>query len=122
MPRIGFSKWDIIPIVAVLVLAALVLLLFLPSGEPAAYVEIYQNGQLVKTLSLTEDGTYTVEGKYTNVITVQGGKVAITESDCPGGDCRACGWFGTSGSIVCLPNGVEVRVISKAADVDVVVG
>ena len=117
-----FAKWDLIPIAAVTVLALVVFLLFVPAKTPGNYAQIYKNGELLRTLSLTENTTIAVGGNYTNVITVRDGKIAITQTDCPGGDCKACGWFSTAGSIVCLPNGVEIRVVSQTADVDIVVG
>ena len=50
-------------------------------------------------------------------------EAAFTESDCPGRDCVHSGSIGSTGrSIVCLPNRVEIRVISAEADVDFVVG
>ena len=64
-----------------------------------------------------------ITGTYSNTITVEEGKIAITASDCPGEDCVHSGAIHTSGrSIVCLPNGVEVRVVSAQSDVDFVVG
>ena len=85
--------------------------------------QIYQNGELVKTLSLEVDTTFDITGKYTNTITVQGGEIAITASNCPGADCVHNGAIHTSGrSIVCLPNGVEIRVENAGSDVDFVVG
>lgn len=116
-----FSKWDILPIVGVLALAVAVFLLFLPSDSPAAQVEIYQNGALLTILPLDRDGVYTAGGHYTNTVTVKDGKVAVTQSNCPSMDCVACGWTSSSGkSIVCLPNGLEVRVVADS-DVDIVV-
>lgn len=120
--KMRFTKWDLLPIVAVVALAAAVFMLFLPSNTAPDCVQVYQNGQLLTSLPLAEDATYTVEGNYTNVVTVKDGKVAVTESNCPGGDCEKCGWFDTAGSIVCLPNGVEVRILSRNGDVDIVVG
>lgn len=122
MGKIHFTKWDMVSIGAVVALAAAVFFLLLPAKTPAVCVEIYKDGVLLQRLSLKEDTSFRVDGEYTNVITVQGGKVAVTESSCPGGDCKNCGWLGTAGSIVCLPNRVEVRVVGAAADVDIVVG
>lgn len=122
MGKTHFTKWDLIPIAAVLLAAALVLWLFLPGSEAAQRVEIYKNGQLVESLPLSRDAVYCVEGVYTNEITIRDGKVAITRSSCPGGDCKACGWLSAGGSIVCLPNGVEVRLIAGSGDVDIIVG
>ena len=97
---------------------------FLPKEiQGAVSAEIYQDGSLVKTLSLSEDMTFQIEGKYRNEITVQNGEIAITASDCPGEDCVHSGPIHSSGrSIVCLPNGVEVRVVNGVSDVDFVVG
>ena len=120
MAKTRFSPWDIIPISAVAALAGAVFLLFLPAKAPADYVEIYQSGTLIETLPLRENATLEIQGKYRNIVTIRDGKAAITESDCPGGDCKACGWLNTAGSIFCLPNGVEVRVIAQDADVDIV--
>ncbi len=122
--RLKFQKGDIIAVVIVAVLAVFVALLFLPrASQTAAGAEIYQNGKLVKTLSLTQNGSYTVIGDYTNVVTVENGKVFITASDCPGQDCMHSGAISSTGrSIVCLPNGVEVRIVGTTDDVDFVVG
>ena len=119
-----FQKGDILAIAAVLLLAAAVFALFLPSrSTDAAVVEIYRNGQRLHAFPLNVDRQFTVEGDYTNVVTISGGKVAITESSCPGGDCVGCGWASSAGrSIVCLPNGVEIRIVGADSEVDFVVG
>ena len=121
--QLRFRKWDMVVIAGVLALAGLVLLLFFPKGETGAYAQVYQDGTLIKTLSLAENQEFTVTGSHTNTIAVKDGKVAIIASDCPGEDCVSCGWIGAVGrSIVCLPNGLEIRVVGKTGDVDFVVG
>jgi hypothetical protein len=120
--KMRFTKWDLIPIAMVVILAVAVFLLFLPSDAPAKYVEVYRNGVLLERFPLNRDRTFFVEGDYTNVITVSNERVAVTESDCPGGDCKNCGWLSSAGSIVCLPNAVEVRLITGDDHVDIVVG
>lgn len=119
-----FQKGDALAIAIVVLLAVGVALLCLPrQGQTGAQVEIYQNGTLIKTLPLWQDGTCTVEGNYTNVVTVRGGKVSITASNCPGQDCVHSGTISAAGrSVVCLPNAVEVRIVGKNDDVDIVVG
>ena len=119
-----FHKGDILAIAVVVIFAVLVAVCFLPKGSSDAVVaEVYQNGELVETLPLTEDASLVITGTYSNTITVEEGKIAITASDCPGEDCVHSGAIHTSGrSIVCLPNGVEVRVVSAQSDVDFVVG
>ena len=122
--RLQFRKGDLIAITLVVLVAVTVLLLFLPKkGSSAAYAEIYRDGKLVTTVSLNEDREFTLTGKYTNTVTVCDGKIAVTKSDCPGEDCVSCGWMGSAGrSIVCLPNGLEIRVVAGDGDVDFVVG
>jgi len=119
-----FHKGDILAIAMVVILAVLVAVCFLPKDSADAVVaEVYQDGELLRTLSLEENTSFAVTGTYTNTITVENGKIAITASDCPGEDCVHSGAIHTSGrSIVCLPNGVEVRVVSAQSDVDFVVG
>ena len=119
-----FRKTDLIAIAIVVVLAAAVLLAFMPSSDTSpAQIAIYQDGELIKTLSINESQKFEISGKYKNTVTIQDGKVAITQSNCPGSDCVACGWIANSGrSIVCLPNGVEIRILSQDSDVDFVVG
>ena len=122
--RLRFQKGDMLAVALVVLLAVVTVLCFLPKGENTACVaEVYRDGELVKTLELEKDQTLDIDGKYHNTVTVSGGKVAITASDCPGEDCVHSGAIQASGrSIVCLPNGVEVRVVGASADVDFVVG
>ena len=122
--HLRFRKGDILAIVLVAVLAVFVAACFLPknSAEPVI-AEVYQHGQLLKTLALDQDCSFNVDGDYSNTITVKNGSVSITQSDCPGEDCVHSGAIRSSGrSIVCLPNEVEVRVVAQNSDVDFVVG
>lgn len=119
-----FQKGDIAAIVLVALLAVGVFLAFLPrdSSKPAQ-AEIYLNSERIDVLELSRDQELTVTGQYSNTITVADGRIAITASDCPGEDCVHSGWISSSGrSIVCLPNGLEIRVTAKTDDVDFVVG
>ena len=122
--HLRFRKGDFLAIAAVVLVTVLVAVSFLPkesSGPVKA--EVYRQGKLVRTLSLDEEFSFEISGEYTNVITVQDGKIAITFSDCPGEDCVHSGWIHASGrSVVCLPNEVEVRVVNARSDVDFVVG
>ena len=118
-----FRKGDLLAVVFVLLLAAAVLLAYLPKGDATgAWAEVYRNNRLLQTVSLAEDTTFAVEGDYVNRIEVRQGKIGIAESDCPGADCVHSGFIGTPNrSIVCLPNGVEIRILGEGADVDFVV-
>ena len=121
--RLYFQKGDMVAIGLVLLLAAAVFACFLPSQNAEGSVaEIYCEDTLIRVVSLDEDQTFTVSGAYGNTITVRDGKIAVTESDCPGGDCVSCGWSDSAGrSIVCLPNRLEIRIVGESGDVDFVV-
>jgi len=118
-----FRKGDWLAISAVMALALAVMLCFLPGNRTASsHAEIYLNGERIKTVDLTEDQTFSVEDRYCNVIQVADGAIRISESDCPGQDCVHSGSIHTAGRVlVCLPNGLEIRVTSTEADVDFVV-
>ena len=122
--RLRFQKGDWLAVAVTLVLAIAVFFAFLPreTGDvPVA--EVYLDGTLVCRVTLDESQEFTVTGDYTNTVTVRDGKIGVTASDCPGGDCVHSGWIGTSGrSIVCLPNRMEIRIVSAPGDVDFVVG
>ena len=121
--HLRYREGDNLAVAVVLLLAVVVFLCFFPPKSMPAVAQVYQNGSLVKTMPLTENQTVTITGKYTNNVTVYDGKVAITQSNCPGEDCVHSGWVGSVGrSIVCLPNAVEVRVTGRAGNVDFVVG
>lgn len=122
--RLRFQKGDYLAVAVTLLLAAVVFLAFLPreTGD-TPMAEIYLDGTLVRRVSLDTAAEFSVTGDYMNTVTVRDGKIAVTESDCPGGDCVHSGWIGTSGrSIVCLPNRMEIRIVSAPGDVDFVVG
>lgn len=120
--RLRFRKGDVLAVALVLLAAVLVFLCFLPKGD-AAYAEVYLKGELLHKLPLNRNTQITVVGEFTNTVTVADGKIAVTASDCPGEDCVGCGWSNATGrSIVCLPNGLEIRIVSGQSDVDFVVG
>ena len=122
--NLRFCKGDWLAIGLVICLAVAVFSCFLPGrNESAAYAEVYLDGQLVKTVSLNENQTFVVDGPYVNEIAVKDGAIAFTHSNCPGQDCVHSGSIHSTGrSLVCLPNLVEIRVISGGSDVDFVVG
>ena len=122
--KLQFRKGDWLAVAIVIVLAISVILCFLPqNSESAAVAQIYLNGKLVKAVKLEQDQTFVIADKYSNEITVADGKITVTASDCPGQDCVHSGSIHNAGRIlVCLPNGLEIRVLSEQSDVDFVVG
>lgn len=121
------KKGDFLAAALVILLAAGLSVFLWVRGRDAgeAAVEIYQNGAIVRELSLDADQTFVLSGDYENTVAVEDGKIAITHSDCPGADCVRSGWADQPGeTIVCLPNRTEIRLVgTKAEDgVDAVAG
>ena len=121
--RLSFRKGDLIAIALVVFIAIGTVVAFLPTeaaGENGI-AQIYMDSALIRELPLDMDTSLVIEGDYLNTVTVESGKIRISESSCPGGDCVHSGAIASPGrSIVCLPNRVEIRV-SGASDVDFVV-
>ena len=122
--KLRFCKGDWLAVGLVAALALAIMLCFLSGNQTSSgQAEIFLNGESIKTVDLTQDQTFVISDRYSNVITVTDGVISITQSDCPGQDCVHSGGISTLGRvIVCLPNGLEIRVIAQTGDVDFVVG
>ena len=120
-PSLSFRKTDLIAVFAVVLLAAVVFLLCLApeKDEGSKYATVYLDGEVYKQWPLDTDGEFTVSGEYTNTVSIRNGKISITSSDCPGGDCVHSGSTSSAAkSIVCLPNRVEITVSAIDNEVD----
>ena len=117
--RLTFRRGDWLAVALVAALAVCTAAAYAVGGAAqSGTVQIWQDGRLVRELPLEKDAETVVGGEYTNTVTVAGGRVSISDSDCPGRDCVHSGWISSAGrSVVCLPNRVEVRVTGES-DVD----
>lgn len=105
---------------AVIVAAMLAVLFFMMPKTSGKTVQIKQNGQVVRTLLLSEDTTVEINGTYHNVFVIKDGKISIQSTDCPGKQCQKTGEIFYAGqSIVCAPNGVSAT-IAGGGDVDAI--
>lgn len=95
-------------------LVSLILAVALWPRGGALQAEVLSDGERVLLLSLDEDGEYTVQSPEggENVITVQSGRLAVTQASCPDHICMEMGWR-TSGQIVCLPNRLVIRFLGQ---------
>ena len=101
----------------VAVCAGLSVWLLAPSQ--ASRAEIYSGGTLVRTVDLSIDQEFTVDGH--NTVTVSGGKIAVTWADCPDGYCMARGFCSGGSDIVCLPNRLVISFVGES-EVDAAAG
>ncbi len=96
-------------------------LCFLPKGQSDT-VRVLCDGELLQTISLKEDGEYTIKTRYgTNVLEVRDGAIAVISADCPGNDCVHMGYRRGGMSIVCLPNRLVLE-FAQSGDLDGISG
>ena len=121
-----------------LVLSALIVLILLGSiaaflflntgGSTGTIAEIYQDGQLIKTIdlnSVTEDYSFTVSGENGayNVVDVHHGEIGIAEASCPDGLCINMGFIHSSAMpVTCLPNKLVIKIINESDSAEQVDG
>ena len=115
------TKFWVVVILAVLA-GAIGTLTYLQSRQvEGSMVRVMQDGEIVDTFSLEEPVCRRYEsprGGF-NVVTVEDGKVSVTEADCPDQVCVHHAATDVSGDpIVCLPNLLVVEVYGSAAEID----
>lgn len=103
-----------IGIIALVAALCLGLSLWLLQSNNANAVEVWSDGKLVQTLSLAVDQVLEVQSENgVNTVTVSGGKVAVTQADCPDKYCMARGWCSGGVQIVCLPNRLVLKFVGE---------
>lgn len=84
------------------------------------YVQIYQNGKLIQTLSLTEREPYTImiegeNGAY-NLLEIREEEVGIVDASCPDKLCENMGFISQPLlPITCLPNHLIIQIVGEEA-------
>ena len=81
------------------------------SEDAVVTVDLHQAQQLVFD---TADGGY-------NVVTVKGGKIAVTEANCPDQYCVKQGFCNSGKQIVCLPHKLVISFLGES-EIDGAVG
>lgn len=117
-------------LVALLVAAAAVVLLFLfrPEGGNFLTATVVLEGETIARYDLSAlagPEELEVEGAaYPITIQAEPGRIRILESGCPGQDCVHTGWASQAGQqIICLPNRVVISLSGGASDdIDAITG
>lgn len=110
------TKFWIVLIAAILTVCVGLTLWLYRSGAPANTVTVISEGKVLYALSLSVDQTIEIESERgANTITIQGGKVAVTQADCPDGHCMARGFCDRGAQIVCLPNRLVLQFSNDPA-------
>ena len=118
------KSWIWITVLVCLLIVCMVSGYFLLSGnQEAQAAQIISDGKILRTVDLQTDQEFTVpssNGGY-NIITVQDGKIGVSEASCPDHYCMHRGFLSGGTDIVCLPNKLVIRFLGQQ-DVDSAVG
>ena len=117
-------------LVALLVAAAAVVLLFLfrPEGGNFLTATVVLEGETIARYALSAlagPEALEVEGAASPItIPAEPGRIRILESGCPGQDCVHTGWASQAGQqIICLPNRLVISLSGGASDdIDAITG
>lgn len=110
-------------ILSIMIIISLLCILF-PRRQASGYIaDIYQDGQLITSISLTEiqeSYTFTVTGTSgcQNEVEVRPGSIGILSADCPDKLCVHQGFISDSRlPITCLPNRLVIQLRPAEQDV-----
>lgn len=109
-----FTKWDTMILLFLLLVGIFFSVwIFLPDSAPGNFLEIRQNGKVLKTLPLNQNTRETISGEGgTNTFIIQDGSVSMIEADCGDHTCIQTGSIQKNGeSIVCLPHRLVLQII-----------
>jgi len=106
--------WAIALGVILLVSAAIA---FIPRRSIGDVANIYRDGVLIKSVDLSavkEPYSFTLQnGGDVNVISVEHGRIRISDANCPDKLCVRQGWISDSAApIVCLPHRLVITISS----------
>jgi hypothetical protein len=108
------KKKDVIVIVGLLLLIGVGYMIYLFTQGGKETVEVYYQNQLIDTIDIHIDHTYTYQGSYGSFsLEVKDEKYHATNVECPNHNCEKVGWVsqGSAKQIVCAPN--EIYVIQS---------
>lgn len=110
------NKRDAIAIAFFLLCALGIMVLFFRNGgEKSDQVEIYVQGELYAKFDLSQDQSFTIEhdGKI-NELVIKDHTLKMVKASCKDQLCvHQSEVFEITGTIICLPNQVEVRLIQR---------
>lgn len=101
---------------------------FVLRGGSGTTARIYSGGELIETVELslvTEDYSFTVTGPNggKNTVSVEPGRICVSEADCPDHVCVHQGWIENGVvPVVCLPNGLVIEISGDGGGIDGVSG
>ena len=114
------NKRDVLLIGGILIVALIAFVFAQMNQDGGAYVLIRVDGEEVEQYSLSDEGTYPLNGG-TNILHIEGGEAWLTEADCPDHLCVKQGEISKTGQVItCLPNKLTVTVYGAEESVELI--
>ena len=114
------NKRDVLLIGGILIVALIAVVFVQMNQDGGAYVLIRVDGEEVEQYSLSDEGTYPLNGG-TNILHIEGGEAWLTEADCPDHLCVKQGKISKTGQVItCLPNKLTVTVYGAEESVELI--
>ena len=120
------TRYAVAAVIVLLILCAVISLLILRPGRTADVVTITLDGVCIRTIDLrtAPDEEFTIESDYGfNTVSIESGRLHITDADCPDQICVQSGWLTQTGlPLVCLPHRLVITLDaeSQTADTDAI--
>ena len=110
-------------LLAAAVAGSAVFILLQRGRAPAPVARISRDGVLLEEIDLSrvdEPYSLTLEDESgRNVLSVERGRVCVSEADCPDQVCVKQGWIsGGAVPIICLPHKLMIEIVSGGGDLD----
>lgn len=118
-----FKKSDLIITVVIIFVAVVFLLLSAleKQGSSNISAQIYKDGTIIKTVSLSENQTIEIDSVR---LQIKDKKIGFIESDCPDKLCVKTGYLENNDDIcVCLPNKIYIKLVGDSnskKDMDII--
>ncbi len=114
------NKRDLILVGGILIVALIAFVFVQMNQDGGAYVLIRVDGVETEQYSLSDEGTYPLNGG-TNILHIEGGEAWLTEADCPDHLCVKQGKISKTGQVItCLPNKLTVTVYGAEESVELI--
>lgn len=112
------NKSDLKLVFVLLVISIIGVVVFKLIGKSGGSALVYYDGELIKTIDLSIDNKYVVNGDNGDVvIVVNGGKIKVDTENSPLHLCSKQGYISnTYESIVCLPNKIVINISGDELD------
>ena len=112
------NKSDIKLVLALLIISTIGVITFKFLGKSGGRALVYHDGELIKTIDLSIDNRYVVNGDNGDVvIIVSDGKIKVDTENSPLHLCSKQGFISnTYESIVCLPNKIVINISDDYLD------